>query len=230
MRNDVTTEAGPRGDRDRVPVAGERLAWVAAGVPLAARRAEEAVARAQPSKRAPALLRAAQNASTMQSRVLWMRRAASAWAEPLQAHAACRKGCAHCCHIPVAMTLAEARLIGGLIGHSPAEPQDAPTTDDVLQGSAVLPGTPPEASYEHPCPFLDESACSIYAHRPLACRTQLNLDTDDLLCQLVPGADIPVPYADATQIKAMYVMAQPNARWADIRGFFPRGGAAKSPA
>ena len=71
------------------------------------------------------------------------------------------------------------------------------------------------------CPFLVDGSCSIYAHRPMACRTHLNLDDDDLLCRLVPGIKVPVPYADATQLKAFYLAAQPNAELADIREFFP---------
>ena len=51
----------------------------------------------------------------------------------------------------------------------------------------------------------------------------LALDRDDLLCRLVPGHAIPVPYADARMLKGLYLLAQPAARLADVRGFFPQG-------
>lgn len=73
-----------------------------------------------------------------------------------------------------------------------------------------------------PCPFLREGRCSVYETRPLACRTLLNLDDDDLLCRLVPGVEVPVPYAGAGEFKALYLLAQPNAELADIRDFFPK--------
>ena len=48
------------------------------------------------------------------------------------------------------------------------------------------------------------------------------MDADDYLCALRED-DVPVsvPYADATTLKLAYVLAQPAARWADIRAFFP---------
>ena len=37
--------------------------------------------------------------------------------------------------------------------------------------------------------------CSVYTHRPLVCRLLINLDEDDLLCQLVESGEAPVvPY------------------------------------
>ncbi len=61
------------------------------------------------------------------------------------------------------------------------------------------------------CPFLRDSACSIYAHRPTVCRTLLNLDDDALLCELVDGVEVLVPYADARQIKGYFFALQPSA-------------------
>ena len=56
----------------------------------------------------------------------------------------------------------------------------------------------------------------------MACRLLLNLDDDDLLCRLVPDREIPVPYADATQLKALFLLAQAAVPLADIRAFFPQ--------
>lgn len=186
------------------------------------RHAASVLAACKPNPAAAPLLRAAKNARSVAARVLWLQRAASAWAKPLEPLAACARGCTHCCHIPVAITDVEARLIGEKIGRPPAAISGAPSLSEVLAGGVVLPGTPVSTDrYASPCPFLRGDECSIYQHRPIACRTQVNLDVDARLCELRPGVEPKVPYADATVLKAAYVMAQPAARWADVRAFFP---------
>lgn len=180
------------------------------------------------------LLEVAQRASTASSRVLWLHRAADAWAKPLAALSACRPGCSHCCHIPVAMTDVEARLLGERIGRKPAKVAGAPGVEATLADAAQpwqLPGTPaPSAGYSDPCPFLALGRCSIYEHRPLACRAQLNMDVDAYLCGLRDdGVAVSVPYADAVALKAAYCLVQPAAKWADIRAFFPPPSKALSP-
>jgi hypothetical protein len=55
----------------------------------------------------------------------------------------------------------------------------------------------------------------------MACRLLLNLDDDDLLCRLVDGVEIPVPYANSGQLKTLFLMAQASSQLADIRDFFP---------
>lgn len=76
------------------------------------------------------------------------------------------------------------------------------------------------------CPFLQDATCSVYEHRPIACRTLFNLDDDDLLCRHAPDnsddAAASMPYADARMLKALSVMAQPGFVFADIREFFAK--------
>lgn len=201
-------------------MASELPAHIADRLAVATEHAQAKVASVRHSPHANPLLQAAHRAASAGQRVAWLQKAASAWAEPLAAVSACRRGCSHCCYIPLAMTDVEARVIGQAIGRRPALPEGAVPTDDAAELGRRLPGTP-GAGYDSPCPFLQAGACSIYAHRPLACRAQLNLDEDDLLCRLEPGLNIPVPYADATQLKAFYVLLQPGAVWADVRAFFP---------
>jgi Fe-S-cluster containining protein len=193
--------------------------------PLAVERARAKTAQVPAdSESVRHLIQASQRARTVAQRVLWMQRAASAWSRPMEAFAACRRGCSHCCHIPVMISRTEAELIGTTVRRSPARPAHAidlaklQTAEDVQEAQATLQAATPTGE---PCPFLADGACSIYAHRPLACRVLLNLDDDDLLCRLVPGVSVPVPYADATTFKALSLMAQPNAELADIREFFP---------
>lgn len=69
----------------------------------------------------------------------------------------CRKGCAHCCRVPVDVTALEANIIEQVHGYTPAELrtwQPRPTRVDY-------------------CPFLNQKkgVCKIYDVRPLACRT-----------------------------------------------------------
>jgi Fe-S-cluster containining protein len=174
------------------------------------------------------LMRRAQVAGTVAKRVYWLRQAGTAFGQAMQPAAACKPGCAHCCHIPVNITDVEAREIGRKIGRTPAGGVGIRTVLELYKlqvddAQSPLPGAPSmDRPYSSPCPFLDGTTCSIYDVRPLACRVHFNLDDDELLCALVANESIPVPLANAMTIKAMYLMAQPSARLADIRWFFPK--------
>ncbi|TCK37944.1 Fe-S-cluster containining protein [Paraburkholderia sp. BL8N3] len=129
-------------------------------------------------------------------------------------HAACRRGCSHCCHIEVHMPEQEAALIGKRIGVKPKQVIGNTMRGDIKGG------------YDNPCPFLEHDQCSIYEHRPLACRQHVNMDRDALLCELT-GEPNKVPYLnlfDYTTALAM-VTAEDGRRpkVGDIRQFFPRG-------
>lgn len=110
----------------------------------------------------------------------------------------------------MALSEIEAQVIGEEIGRKPAKVKAHPT-----QVSRHQP------SYGNPCTFLKEGRCSIYASRPMVCRTHLNMDSDDLLCELVEGAPIPVPYANATALLAQYYRLGAGGVFGDIRDFFP---------
>lgn len=155
------------------------------------------------------LLTQARNAGTRAKRIVWLRRAADKFSAAVAPHAACRKGCAHCCHISLKMTQAEATEIGKAIGVVPAH--DAADR-------------PERAVDNEPCPFLIDGACSIYDHRPVVCRSHFNMDADDLLCQLVPGATVPVPFMDNRPIMlGVWLVGGESPRIADVRDWFPTG-------
>jgi Fe-S-cluster containining protein len=143
--------------------------------------------------------------------LLMLYRVADAFGRAVESYAACKAGCSHCCHIPVAMSRVEARLIGSKIGRGAANP---PLSLKADEGIAV--------AYGNPCPFLKKGACSIYEHRPLMCRVHWNMDEDALLCELHPEIDagIPVPYLDVTTFRKLYIFIC-GPLMADIRRFFP---------
>ncbi len=202
---------------DLVQLQAERL-------PRAMKRAEEKLRNVTPSTSASRLLASAHAARNTRQRVVWLQRAASAWAEPLQAVAACHKGCSACCNIPVAITEYEALLIAAASNRAPARPAVSVRLSQVGEDELSwkkAERTLQESAPSGPCPFLRAGACTIYSARPAACRTLVNLDDDALLCQRVDGSEATVPYADARQLKAHYLALQPAALLADIRGFFP---------
>ncbi|MGF6792788.1 YkgJ family cysteine cluster protein [Paraburkholderia sp. 35.1] len=150
-------------------------------------------------------------------------------------YSACRKGCSHCCHIPVLLPAQEAALIGHRIGVAPAKVTGVTAKDAVRSG------------YDNPCPFLKDDACSIYESRPLACRQQVNMDSDALLCELVGDEATKVPYLNLMDYNTALVYIT-SVSWTrrghharsgrpalrerftmpdvgDIREFFPNGNA-----
>lgn len=138
-----------------------------------------------------------------------LRRMAEEFSQVGKRFSACSGNCTHCCHIPVGLYETEARVIGKAIGREPERAQHDPLLSERPYG------------YDRACPFLKEGRCSIYEHRPLACRLQLNLDVDDLLCELVPDASVPVPLANTSAFHVLYAAACQDDTLADIRDFFP---------
>jgi uncharacterized protein len=134
---------------------------------------------------------------------------------------ACRSGCSHCCHVEVIVPKAEAELIAARTGRKIASP-------DVQRGGEPSKryGPPVPWGYDHPCTFLRNGRCSIYAHRPLACRTQFNFDDDALLCMHTcsPEENNPVPYWGGSRFSAVALVeiCGLDAQAADIREWFPK--------
>jgi Fe-S-cluster containining protein len=168
-------------------------------------------------------VRAAQRAPTVAQRVTWLHKASTAWGTPIAAVAACRKGCAHCCHIPVTISSKEAELISRATGRQPQAPplpvrlQDLTEVDNAEAASGKLQRWGTGTA----CSFLVDDACAIYASRPIACRVLFNLGDDDLLCQHGAPRPADVPYADSRMIRSLAWAAQPAETFADIRDFFP---------
>jgi Fe-S-cluster containining protein len=203
-------------------------------LPKAFERAAAKVARAVADPAAAPLKAAALSARTARQRVVWLQRWGTAWAAPLAAQSACRRGCSHCCHVAVPVTSVEAALIGAATGRRAATPAQAialgalATDGAAAERAAEVWGATERAAVGLPCPFLKPvgagAECTIYAHRPFACRTHLSLDDDDLLCRLDEAHQVPVPRADTRLVVGYFLAAQPGAVLADIRQFFPAAG------
>lgn len=132
-------------------------------------------------------------------------------------HLACNAGCSNCCrHIPVEISDLEARHIAAATGKACA---------------TLPPGRHTLPRVSGACPFLTDDRCSIYEHRPYACRSLGVVDRDALTCSLEntrltrakdPRA-VPVPMTKMQAFDPLYqsMIGRPNATRADIRQFFP---------
>lgn len=164
----------------------------------------------------------AENASTASQRVTWLRKAADYLHDGAKHLAACGKGCSHCCHISVMVSRAEAQVIARETGAKLNRKAGRFTMETVDMPSALEAAT--AESFGKPCTFLKDGDCTVYDHRPLACRLLLNLDDDPLLCQLVEGAEPKVPYLNATEHHIGAAVAfGPHQEYDDLRHWFPAG-------
>jgi Fe-S-cluster containining protein len=135
-------------------------------------------------------------------------------------HTACKKGCDACCHIQVEMPSVEAKRIAQATGRKAVEFRPGRHTTPVNQLGRK----------DTPCPFLVDSACSIYEVRPFVCRDMSVLDQDALTCSFENMAlerandarALPVPQTSAQPVfHAFSVLTVHTEAFADIRQFFP---------
>lgn len=182
--------------------------------------------RLQPDTR-QALVEQALSSATAKQRVFWLRRASDVVQQATQGLAACHEGCAHCCHLSVVIAEPEARLIARETSARLREPaaEHVFSAAEIMRaldgGQDAVRNQQQRMTKRHtgsPCPFLGHGRCGIYRHRPLMCRLLVNMDDDELLCRLVEGQDVEVPYLNRTAEQLAYVLAMgENARFADIR-------------
>jgi Fe-S-cluster containining protein len=105
---------------------------------------------------------------------------------------ACKKGCSHCCHTWVSVAAPEALFIAKILKqrnsavaervrlvHEQTKEYDFDTRD----------------AHPHPCPLLEDDACSIYDARPKVCRLAASADAD--ICARtyhnITNEDVPIP-------------------------------------
>lgn len=127
---------------------------------------------------------------------------------------ACGRGCAHCCHMSIRLTSAEAERLGSAIGRPPAK-------------LSRTRNRAPQEFDGRPCPFLAaDRSCSIYEHRPLACRTHASFEADNAKCHPTVMNDHQVALVNFSGLdEALFDVSGGSGGlvMADIRDFFPDG-------
>lgn len=183
---------------------------------------------------------AAYRAQSVPAKVAWLRADASEVLKAAGPVSACGRGCSHCCHIGVTVSKAEAEVIGRSIGRKVAKPppsrvldvadyMDSPDPRERMAKLKKQQAWLRDEYHGQACTFLSPlGSCTIYEARPLICRWQVSLDTDALLCELVPQGVEPVrvPYLDMSNMHTVYAANFGASPMADIRDWFPRKGAA----
>lgn len=223
MKSDIPTPAWAEGfDRDaHMQRVRQREAEVLSedGLAQIQERAHTALAAAERDRRR--LIHQALTAPTRSKAIVWLRNAADRLGVAVAKEVACRRGCSWCCHTSVIVAQSEARLIGRAIGSAPVE---SPSGAVAVGDDVMRPPSLPDRYKGTPCTFLRGGECSIFAHRPLACRLNASFDRDALLCQVVPGETISVPFVDASLEKAVYHQRVALGELAaDVRDWFPAG-------
>ena len=146
------------------------------------------------------------------AKVIRLRHIAGEWSKLFSSKSACSSGCSHCCHLDVLVPTSEAKLMAKAIGCRISEPGEKRDMERASLQASFL-GTP--------CTFSVENKCSIYAHRPMMCRTLVNMDSVDTLCRLVPGVEVHVPYLNTVILKGYFAYLTQAEQFADIREWFP---------
>jgi uncharacterized protein len=129
-------------------------------------------------------------------------------------YAACKRKCSHCCHMATELSVEEAELIGRAIKRKPETPRRwMRTLDDRLHVPI---------GKQNPCTFLKNNECSIYEHRPLACRVHISMaPTADPCIMDRPRETACINLAMFDQTYVRIIHRRATANLADIREFFP---------
>ena len=105
---------------------------------------------------------------------------------------ACRKGCAHCCHIWVSATAPELLFVAKVVRRRGAALMERVRAVHLATKDFefIERGRHPTA-----CPMLVDNVCSIYESRPGSCRMAVSLDTQVCARAYGQGAneDVPTP-------------------------------------
>jgi Fe-S-cluster containining protein len=159
-----------------------------------------------------ALAQASQLFQKPSQKIYYMRRVLDTLALATAGIVPCKAGCSDCCHMATSITLREAQDIAKASGRTLTLPTDKKSDFDAVQAFSGL-----------PCPMLKDNRCSVYAHRPFACRSHYSVDRDNLLCKIVPGKTIKAPSFKNEQfamLNALTYKLEEYSTMADIREYF----------
>lgn len=132
----------------------------------------------------------------------------------------CRRGCSSCCYIAVPISLSEAEQIAKVTGRALDPTAKFPPA--ALNPSASVARLEDNIlRYEgKPCTFLKGNECSIYADRPIPCRTHHVIEDNATKCDTRHGRQ-PVAQFDVSWIDYAAADIAIREPWADMREFFP---------
>lgn len=127
----------------------------------------------------------------------------------------CKKGCAFCCHSEVAISKLEADYIAIKTGRHAENLPNRPMTSETY------------CDPMRPCPFLTpiDNCCSIYAYRPVMCRTHVSLEASNEPCRF-DSKETPISLLDRASswpgaMQAYIELAKRYGEsWADIRDYY----------
>ncbi len=102
------------------------------------------------------------------------------------APAACRAGCAACCHLPVGLYFGEALRLRAALEHQPA------LRAEVASAAAATATLPWRALAGQPCPLLRNGLCAVHPARPLACRALASSDAAACARGVAGTGDVPI--------------------------------------
>ena len=143
-------------------------------------------------------------------------------AEVVNRHSACKNKCSMCCNMAVHMTFGEAAIIGSKIGVEPVKDHTVKTAVELLKD--IIASEKAIDKYSGvPCPFNGPDGCTIYEHRPIACRTCFNMTDDPRLCDVSTSQSVNRFNAAPIWDAQAFICYTHNDRSGDIREFFPKG-------
>lgn len=124
----------------------------------------------------------------------------------LRKYVPCKMGCSYCCHIEVSISSLEAAYI------------------QKQTNRKLAPNNQATEFFGTPCPFLDNSNCSIYLDRPFVCRRHHALFDDPKWCSLDLCSKYKFPQVRFTEIERsyQYIIKASGSSLFDIRQLFQR--------
>jgi uncharacterized protein len=153
-----------------------------------------------------------QGREPIRDRIARLHRLADRVSRAVAPYSPCKSGCSSCCYQAVVLPPQEAQYIGSHIKRKAKQPKRWITTPQQVEHHAK------QFNTSTPCPFLKDGNCSIYEHRPLACRTHINMTRNADPCDL---SMVRETAALDLRIFDQALMRICQAYPADLRDYFP---------
>lgn len=125
-------------------------------------------------------------------------------ANPFIHELACARGCAYCCYNYVSATAPEIFLIARHLRHSMPEAAVSELTQRLAPAMTLAPHE--RVGRKIACALLEDASCSVYALRPISCRSRATAKQDFELCvQEYEGGKEPVAQTNLHRLVGAHV-------------------------